>query len=149
MSRTIFYRRVCDLPATVDPPSLGRIVMSATHVWALTMPTPLGQAVRYDMGRRGVAAGPIVAYPRSFRWSFLIRPDVPEDVPLFAELFQHNVSVIRDGGTIALPSPTGQVGAIRQWVEPPRDMFRPSGLAVIASVRACLGPGKARTVSHA
>ncbi|WP_328410844.1 DNA-directed RNA polymerase subunit beta [Nocardia sp. NBC_00403] len=148
VSRCVFYRRVCDLPATIDPPSLGRIIMKATHVWALTMPAPLGQSVKHDMGRRGAAIGPILSHPRSNRWTFLIRPDVPDDVPLFADLFRHNASVIRDGGTVALPSPTIQSGAIRQWIEPPRDTFRPSGLLVIESVRACVGPGRARAVSH-
>ncbi|MFQ6326679.1 DNA-directed RNA polymerase subunit beta [Nocardia sp. CWNU-33] len=148
VSRCIFYRRVCDLPANIDPPSLGRIIMKATHVWALTMPTPLGQAVKHDMGRRGTAVGPIVAHPRSARWTYLIRPDVPDDVPLFADLFRHNVSVIREGGTVALPSPTPQSGAIRQWIEPPRDTFRPSGLVVIASIRACVAPCRMRAVSH-
>ena len=31
-------RRVCDLPANIDPPHLGRIVMKIEHVWAPTCP---------------------------------------------------------------------------------------------------------------
>jgi hypothetical protein len=100
------------------------------------------------MAQRNSAVGPILALPRSNQWLYLIRPDVPEDVSLFAQLFRNHVSVIRAGGTVALPSPTVRSEAIRRWIEPPRDTFRPSGLAVIASVRACLGPGKVRAVAH-
>ncbi|MFE3441763.1 hypothetical protein ACFXNW_01885 [Nocardia sp. NPDC059180] len=31
-TRCVFYRKVCDLPATIDPPENGRIVMPADHV---------------------------------------------------------------------------------------------------------------------
>ncbi|RBO92406.1 hypothetical protein DFR74_10349 [Nocardia puris] len=41
--------------------------------------------------------GPILHHPRSDRWSFLVRPDIPDDVGLFAELFRANVSVVREG----------------------------------------------------
>jgi hypothetical protein len=148
MSRTLFYRRVCDLPANLDPPSMDSIIMQATYVWAVRMPAPLGQAVKCHMGCRDRAFGPILGIPRSNQWTYLIRPDIPQDVSLYAELFRRNVSVIRDGGTVALPSPAPLSEPFRRWIEPPRDTFRPSGLAVIASVRACLGPGKLRAVAH-
>lgn len=135
-SRCLFYRRQCDLPAVVDPPELGRIVLRAGSVWAMTMPTRLGQAVKAHMQSRGVPLGPIVGHPRSGRWSFLIRPDLPDDVPLFAELFRLDVSVCREGATIALPSPTASVGSIRCWIEPPRNSFRPSGQVVVEAIRA-------------
>ncbi|WP_433202721.1 DNA-directed RNA polymerase subunit beta [Nocardia sp. CA-107356] len=139
---------MCDLPAVVDPPGLGRITMRTSHVWAVTMPAPLGQAVRRDLQHRGAGVGPILAHPRSNRWTFLIRPDIPDNTKLFAELYRVDVSVVREGGTVALPSPTSKSEALRQWVEPPRDMFRPSGLIVIESVRACAGPGRRRTTAH-
>ena len=109
--------------------------MYAGRVWALTMPARLGHSVRAHMQGRGISTGPIVAHPRSNRWSLLIRPDLPDEMSLFSELFRLDVSVIRAGGTIALPSPTAESGAIRQWVELPRNTFRPSGLVVVDAVR--------------
>ncbi|MGK8521435.1 hypothetical protein ACRS6B_07680 [Nocardia asteroides] len=102
----------------------------------MTMPTRLGQAVKAHMQSRGVTLGPIVGHPRSGRWTFLIQPDLPDDVRLFAELFRLDVAVARCGATIALPSPIAAVGTIRQWIVPPRDAFRPSGRVVIEVVRA-------------
>jgi hypothetical protein len=148
-SRCHFYRRVCDLPAVIDPPELGRIIMRSSHVGALTMPAPLGRAVRDMMRRRRDALGPIVAHPRSNRWTYLIRPDLPEDTKLFAELFRINVSIVREGGTVALPSPTAESGAVRHWIETPRDRFRPSGMVVVECIRACGGPGRRWAVAHA
>lgn len=135
-SRCLFYRRECGLPAAVDPPELGRIVLRAGSVGAMTMPTRLGQAVKAHMQSRGVPLGPIVGHPRSGRWTFLIQPDLPDDVRLFAELFRLDVAVARSGATIALPSPTAEVGAIRHWIVPPRNAFRPSGELVVEGVRA-------------
>ncbi|WP_228833934.1 hypothetical protein [Nocardia abscessus] len=102
----------------------------------MTMPTRLGQSVKAHMQNRGVALGPIVGHPRSGRWTFLIQPDLPDDVRLFAELFRMDVAVARAGATIALPSPTASAGAIRQWIVPPRNAFKPSGAAVVEAVRA-------------
>ncbi|MBF6464879.1 DNA-directed RNA polymerase subunit beta [Nocardia beijingensis] len=136
LSRCMFYRRNCGLNAVIDPPELGRIVMRAGSVWAVTMPSRLGRAVKAHMQGRGVAPGPIVGHPRSDRWTFLIRPDIEDDdVKLFAEMFRRDVSIAREGAVIALPSP-GPNGCIRQWVVPARNAFLPSGLAVIDAVRA-------------
>ncbi|MEV6320360.1 DNA-directed RNA polymerase subunit beta [Nocardia sp. NPDC051787] len=144
-SRCQFYRRECDLPAVVDPPELGRIVMRAGSVWALTMPSSLGQAVKAHMQSRSIPLGPILAHPRSNRWTFLITPDLPEsDTRLFAELFRLDVSVVRTGSTIALPSPTAAVGSIRRWIVPPRNHFRPSGHVVVAAIRAWADPARHR-----
>ncbi|MEU7768382.1 DNA-directed RNA polymerase subunit beta [Nocardia sp. NPDC049190] len=148
LTRCHFYRRVCDLPAVIDPPHMGRIVMPATHVWALMMPAHLGQAVKIEMQSQETDLGPILSHPRSIRWTYLIRPDLPDEDSLFAELFRLNVSVVREGGTIALPSPTDQRVEFRRWVEPPRCMYRPSGALVLNAIRACLGPGKHRAVTH-
>ncbi|WP_454194130.1 DNA-directed RNA polymerase subunit beta [Nocardia sp. Marseille-Q1738] len=112
------------------------------------MPEPLGQAVKGEMQRRDVDLGPILSHPRSRRWTYLIRPNLPDEVSLFAEMFRLNVSVVRDGGTIALPSPADQCVEFRHWVEPPRCMYRPSGLAVVDAIRACAGPGRFRAVTH-
>ncbi|MFD0365431.1 DNA-directed RNA polymerase subunit beta [Nocardia sp. GCM10030253] len=136
VSRCRYYRQVCDLPAIVDPPQLGRIIVRAGLVWALMMPTDLGHAVRLELQRRQQDIGPIMSHPRSSRWSYLVRPDLPNDDSLFAEMFRLNVSIVRAGGAIALPSPSDRCAQFRCWVEPPRCAFRPSGLMVIASIRA-------------
>jgi hypothetical protein len=149
LSRCHFYRRVCDLPANIDPPHLGRIVMKAEYVWGVIMPAPLGQSVKVYMQKHDSDVGPVLSHPRSGRWTFLIRPDLPDEVSLFAELFRLDVSVVRTGGTIALPSPTDECVEFRRWVEPPRCTFRPSGLVVVDSVRACAGqPVRRRVVAH-
>jgi hypothetical protein len=113
--------------------------MSAEYVLALMMPAPLGHAVKVDMKRRGADVGPILSHPRSGRWAYLVRPDLTDDDRLFAEMFRLNVSVVRSGGTIALPSPSDRGAMFRRWVEPPRCTFRPSGLAVVDAIRACSG----------
>ena len=138
-SRCHYYRQICDLPASIDPPSLGRIVMRADFVWALMMPFPLGQAVKAHMQREDRDIGPILSHPRSARWTYLVRPDLPEDDHLFAQMFRLNVSVVRTGGTIALPSPADQCVEFRRWIEPPHCTFRPSGLVVVDAIRRCSG----------
>ncbi|WP_330229273.1 hypothetical protein OHA40_24755 [Nocardia sp. NBC_00508] len=67
-------------------------------------------------------------------------PDIPDDnLALFGELFRLNASVARLGARIALPSPIDRHG-FRIWVQPPRNRYRPSGLAVIEAIRACARP---------
>ncbi|TLF92950.1 DNA-directed RNA polymerase subunit beta [Nocardia cyriacigeorgica] len=143
-TRCLYYRQVCNLPASIDPPELGRIVIRADNVWALMMPSALGLAVKKDLQRcrtheAGDGAGPIISHVRSGRWSFLIQPDLPDDTALFAEMFRLDVSVVRTGATIALPSPTDRGELFRRWIQPPRSDFRPSGSIVIESIRACAG----------
>ncbi|WP_039803078.1 hypothetical protein [Nocardia araoensis] len=136
LSRCMFYRRNCGFNAVIDPPELGRIVLRAGSVWAVTMPSRLGRAVRAHMQSSGIVHGPIVGHPRSGRWTFLVRPDIEDDdVKLFAEMFRREVSIAREGAVIALPSPSPN-GSIRQWVVPARNAFLPSGLAVVEAVRA-------------
>ncbi|MFE3441641.1 DNA-directed RNA polymerase subunit beta [Nocardia sp. NPDC059180] len=113
--------------------------MKADHVWGMMMPGELGLRVKGDLQRRGESLGPIMSHVRSNRWTLLIRPDLPDETPFFAEMFRHNVSVVRLGGTIALPSPTDQGARFRRWIEPPRSPFRPSGMSIVASIRACRG----------
>ncbi|MEV6429051.1 DNA-directed RNA polymerase subunit beta [Nocardia sp. NPDC051463] len=133
---------MCELPAIIDPAQLGRIVVKAGIVWAVMMPMRLSQLVKTDLQRRHQDLGPIISHPRSSRWSYLVRPDLPNDDSLFAEMFRLNVSIVRAGGAIALPSPADQCRQFRHWIEPPRCAFRPSGLMVIASVRATMRGGR-------
>ncbi|WP_159837631.1 DNA-directed RNA polymerase subunit beta [Nocardia sp. CY41] len=136
-SRCLFYRQ-CGLAAVVQP-ELGRIVVPAGRVGAITMPARLGQEVKALMQVRRCALGPIFSHPRSGRWTYLVRPDLPDEVGLFAELFRSNVSVARYGAQIALPSPADRSPCFRVWVEPPRDTFRPSGSVVVAAIRLRAG----------
>ena len=102
------------------------------------MPAQLGQRARDHMLFRGLTLGPVIAHIRSSRWTFLCRPDLPNDMRLFAELFRIDVSVVPFGGEIALPSPQDVTVGYRSWVVPPRDTFRPSGAVIIDAVRACV-----------
>ncbi len=49
LSRCNFYRKVCELPAVIDPPSIGRIIMRATRVWGVTVPAELAAMVRLSL----------------------------------------------------------------------------------------------------
>lgn len=105
-------------------------------------PSAFGFAVNKDLQHSrdhdsAAGAGPIISHIRSGRWSFLIRPDLPDDTALFAEMFRLDIFVVRTGATIALPSPTDRGELFRRWIQPPRCPFRPSGRLVIDSVRAC------------
>ncbi|WP_174552972.1 hypothetical protein [Nocardia amamiensis] len=103
------------------------------------MPDRLGQWVRDDMLFHGHPLGPVVAHIRSRRWTFLCRPDLPDDTRLFAALFRLDVSVVPFGSEIALPSPAEANGGFRHWVVAPRDTFRPSGAVIVDCVLACAG----------
>ncbi|WP_330229862.1 DNA-directed RNA polymerase subunit beta [Nocardia sp. NBC_00508] len=135
VSRCRFYRQ-CGLAAGVEPEH-GRIVVRADRVGAITMPARLGQEVKALMQVRRSGLGPIISHPRSRRWTYLVRPDLPDEVRLFAELFRLDVSIARGGAQIALPSPADRPPCFRVWVEPPRDTFRPSGAIVVAAIRVC------------
>ncbi|MEW1739393.1 hypothetical protein AB0346_25935 [Nocardia beijingensis] len=108
------------------------------------MPAILGQHVKVWMQDHGHELGPILSHPRSKRWTFIIRPDLPDDVPLFAEMFRLNVSIIRYGGMIALPSPADRGTKFRAWVTRPDTVFRPSGRVVVAAIRHCVAAKLAR-----
>ncbi|RJO72067.1 DNA-directed RNA polymerase subunit beta [Nocardia panacis] len=141
-TRCAYYRRTCDLPAGIHP-EIGRIVVKAGAVGAVTMPAPLGQRVREELLRRRMTVGPIISHARSGRWTFLVRPDIRDDVHIFADMFRLNVSIVPIGGEIALPSPADAQTGYRQWVVPPADTYRPSGLDIIETVRACTAPPQA------
>ncbi|MGQ4617467.1 hypothetical protein [Nocardia sp. R7R-8] len=135
VSRCQFYRRECGLPAVIDPPELGRIILRAGSVWGVTMPVPLGQRVKAHLQSCGDRLGPIIAHPRSGRWTFLVDPDIrADDMDQYARLFRLDVSIADTGSTIALPSPSPG-GAIRRWIVPPRNAFRPSGRDVLTALR--------------
>ncbi|WP_280184731.1 MULTISPECIES: DNA-directed RNA polymerase subunit beta [Nocardia] len=132
-----FYRKVCDLPAEVDPPHTGRIVIRTGVVCGLMMPAFIGSEVKLRMQGPG-RVGPILTHPRSHRWTFLARADLPDAIGLFAEMSRLQVSIICGGGIIALPGPGQRPGLFRAWVQPPRDPFRPYGTAVVDAIRGCV-----------
>lgn len=138
-SRCSYYRLVCGLAANIDPPGSGRLTFPAGSIAALTMPGRLGMVLRTYMQQHGIELGPIVAHTGSNRWTFLTRPDVPDDdTRLFKDMFRLNVMIVR-AGCIALPSPTAETGAVRRWIEFPRNTFRPSGGVVVNAILACTG----------
>ncbi|WP_244892171.1 DNA-directed RNA polymerase subunit beta [Nocardia beijingensis] len=144
--RCAFYRLVCQLPAEVDPVALGRIVVRAgSMVWGVSVPEPLGRAVTDRLRSGGHSLGPIITHPHSLTWTFLVRPDLPDEPRIFASLFRDRVKVIRDGGLIALPSSADNTTTYRAWLEPPRDTYRPSARLVVETVRACLLARAVRT----
>ncbi|MBF6351956.1 DNA-directed RNA polymerase subunit beta [Nocardia flavorosea] len=141
-ARCVFYRRVCDLPARIDPPELGRITVASGHLAALVLPSALAHAVHTDLQhcyRRDAvpALGPVLSHPRSGRWTFLIRPDFPDDTALFTELFRLHISLTHPGTTLALPSPTDRDTHFRRWIHLPHNPFRPAAHTVLDSIRAC------------
>ncbi|WP_330233027.1 DNA-directed RNA polymerase subunit beta [Nocardia sp. NBC_00508] len=140
-ARCAYYRRTCDLPAGVHP-EIGRIIVRAGLVGAITMPAALGQKVRDDLTAHRTGLGPIISHVRSERWTFLTRPDLPDDVRLFAEMFRLNVSIVPSGGEIALPSPADVKGRYRNWIVAPRNGFRPYGSSIVDTVRSCAKAGK-------
>lgn len=142
-TRAEFYRRLCALPAVVDP-TTGRITMEAGLVKAIMMPTELAQRVRTSLDVRGVSPLSIIGHPRSNMWTFLVRSDIRPigDPEVVAQLWRARVVVIREGD-IALPSPATDPDLIRTWVSPATGVFRPSGAVVIQCVLACLS-GQAR-----
>jgi len=133
VSRCTYYRRTCGLPAGIQPP-LGRIVVRAGMIGAITMPGRLGQRIRDDLLHHRITLGPIICHVRSGRWTYLCRPDLPDDVQLFRILFALNTSIVPAGSEIALPSPTDTRSEYRCWIVPPRDTFRPSGLVIVDAI---------------
>ncbi|MCZ9330242.1 DNA-directed RNA polymerase subunit beta [Nocardia farcinica] len=135
-SRCAFYRDECGLNARVDPLTERIVVTSGSTLAAVTVPAELAGRARIYMQHRGITVGPIISHPRSSRWTFLVRPDVPTDPAAAAPLFARQVSVIGPGTPIALPSPGPRQAGYRCWVHPPTDGL-PSGLVVVRAVCAC------------
>ncbi|WP_280309438.1 DNA-directed RNA polymerase subunit beta [Nocardia abscessus] len=113
-------------------------------MWAITMPAVLGQHVKAWMQQRGYKLGPILSHPRSKRWTFIIRPDIPDETPLFTEMFRLDVSIARDGASVWLPSPADRGTMFRAWIVRPDSHVRPSGHVVVEAIRAIRAEKAAR-----
>ncbi|RJO77280.1 hypothetical protein D5S18_12285 [Nocardia panacis] len=141
LARCRRYRKEFGLYAIVDP-VLGRILLEVGAVGAVVMPAGLGERVRDRLD----PAGPIIAHPRSRRWTFLTGPADQSclDSALFAELFRVCASVALPGTRVVLPSPTDERGGYRNWVVAPEADRRPTQAAVIAATRYCADASGAR-----
>lgn len=142
LSRCEFYRQTCGLPAVIDPTHSHQIVVTTTHVWALVMPCQLGARVKTALQQHNFRTGPIMNHPRSGRWTYLVAPgNVSDDPELLRLLYRANTALVRDGSTIALPSPTPN-RCFREWIDPPVSSFRPPAYQVVEAVRRCLITGQ-------
>ncbi|WP_330233734.1 hypothetical protein OHA40_15460 [Nocardia sp. NBC_00508] len=133
------YRQDNRLYAVVDA-ALGRIMLEVGSVGAVVMPTAFGRRVH----ERLIAGaehrpGPIIAHPRSDRWTFLTGPTDNSylDTELFADLFRYCASIALPGSHLVLPSPTDEHGGYRVWAAAPDGDFRREFGEVIATTRAC------------
>ncbi|MEV0027712.1 DNA-directed RNA polymerase subunit beta [Nocardia sp. NPDC050793] len=142
-SRVDYYRSVCHLPAVLEP-ATGRIGFIAGMVWAVAMPSEVGQMVKADLDTKKQGGGPIVTHPRSHTWTFLVRSDIPATmIAAEAALFRgRRIAILGNGDRVALPSPTDQGSDYRGWITAAHSAFRPSGRAVLYSVHACLTPAR-------
>ncbi|MBF6296069.1 hypothetical protein IU459_00755 [Nocardia amamiensis] len=138
-ARCRHYRQDNGLYAVVDA-TLGRIMLEVGSVGAVVMPTAFGRKVKERLIAGGEhRPGPIIAHPRSDRWTFLTGPTDNSylDTGLFADLFRHCASIALPGSHIVLPSPTDERGGYRIWVDAPDGDFRREFAEVIATTRAC------------
>ncbi|MTE11892.1 hypothetical protein [Nocardia aurantiaca] len=137
LARCRRYRKDHGLYGVVDS-ALGRIMLEVGAVGAVTMPANLGQRVRDRLMARH-RCGPIIAHPRSGRWTFLTGPtdDSYHDTALFSDLFRDCVSVALPGSNIVLPSPSDEHSAYRAWTHPPEGDYRPELAEVLAATREC------------
>lgn len=133
-TRCRYYRNVCGLPAAIKPEFGSIVVRAGTDVGAVTMPTELGVRVRNHIQGRGDNPGPVISHPRAKRWTYLVNPDIPDDVSIFAEMFRLNVTIARHNAQIALPAPTPDY-QFRVWVHPPAGSYRLAGLMVVDAIR--------------
>ncbi|NNH73903.1 hypothetical protein HLB23_29295 [Nocardia uniformis] len=129
------YRTEHGLYGVVDQ-AVGRIILEVGAVGAVTMPTDLGTRVRDHLHSR---CGPVIAHPRSGRWTFLTGPNDNSylDMALFADLFRDCAGVALPGSHIVLPSPADEYGGYRSWVCLPDKDFRPELAEVVSATRAC------------
>ncbi|MGW4365473.1 DNA-directed RNA polymerase subunit beta [Nocardia takedensis] len=134
-SRCEYYRSVYHLPAVADPTS-GLIGFRTGMVWAVEMPAELAQSVKLDLDRRLLGGGPIISHPRSARWTFLVRSDIPAQTRDDKEaLWRNGIHLMTGGEQVALPTPMGCGVFYRAWINAPRSPFRFSGVAVVESAR--------------
>ncbi|SNY88750.1 hypothetical protein SAMN04244553_5735 [Nocardia amikacinitolerans] len=146
-SRVDYYRSVCQLPAVLDP-ATGRIGFTAGMVWAVAIPSEVGQMVKADLDARKQGGGPIVTHPHSHTWTFLVRSDIPATM-IAAEsawLRTCRIAILGNGDRVALPSPTDQGSDYRGWITAAHSVFRPSGRAVLHSVHSFLTPARRRAL---
>ncbi|PPJ32606.1 DNA-directed RNA polymerase subunit beta [Nocardia nova] len=137
----MIYRRAFGLDAQVHPGSGRLFVRAGKNLSAFTMPSALGVRVRGRLVDRTGAAGPIIAHPRSMRWTFLTLPaDAdPTDPLVHAEMFRHYVDIAGVNAEIALPSPGFlQSDVYRSWTEAPVGDYRPLAGEVLSAVRECV-----------
>ncbi|WP_433712698.1 hypothetical protein ACQP2U_41920 [Nocardia sp. CA-084685] len=142
LARCRRYRKDNGLYGVVDP-ALGRILLEVGAVGAVVMPAELGKRVRAHLLTTNGRTGPIIAHPRSSRWSFLTGPTDNSylDMALFPELFRVCASVALPGSRIVLPSPTDEFSGYRIWIAPPEGDYRPDLGDVIAATRTCANSG--------
>src|SRR5690606_32425342 len=121
--------------AEVDP-ALGRIMLEVGAVGAVVMPATLGASVAAALS--GPHRCPIIAHPRSDRWTFLTGPTDNSylDMSLFADLFRVCASIALPGSRIVLPSPADERTGYRSWVSAPEDDYRPDLTEVTTVTRA-------------
>ncbi|MEU6579911.1 hypothetical protein [Nocardia sp. NPDC046763] len=137
LARCRRYRKEHGLYGVVDS-ALSRIMLEVGAVGAVTMPADLGRRVRDHLVARH-RCGPVIAHPRSGRWTFLTGPtdESYHDTALFSDLFRDCASVAQPGSTIVLPSPADEHSAYRTWIHPPEGDFRPELAEVLAATREC------------
>lgn len=134
-SRCGYYRKMCDLPTRFDPDS-GRITMRTNLIWAIVMPSDLGQRTKVCLEHRGRGGGPIISHPRSGGWTFLVRSDIA--LATLNGVKPYRVRVIGHGEEIALPSPADRGSFFRAWIVAAHTPHRPSGGEVMDAVRTVL-----------
>ncbi|QLY31036.1 hypothetical protein [Nocardia huaxiensis] len=137
LARCRRYRKEHGLYGVVDS-ALGRIMLEIGAVGAVTMPADLGKKV-CDRLKSGQRCGPVIAHPRSGRWTFLTGPtdDSYLDMSLFSDLFSECAAVALPGSHIVLPSPTDEHNGYRAWICPPIGDFRPDLGEVVSATREC------------
>ncbi|MEV6274807.1 hypothetical protein [Nocardia sp. NPDC051832] len=138
LARCRRYRKDHGLYGVVDP-ALGRIMLEVGAVGAVVMPATLGERVRTLLAPGQASTGPVIAHPRSGRWTFLTGPTDSSylDMALFSDLFRVCASVALPGTRLVLPSPADEQGGYRLWIDPPQRDFRPLLGDVVAATRAC------------
>ncbi|MEV6063392.1 hypothetical protein [Nocardia asteroides] len=136
LARCRHYRKHNGLYGVVDS-TLGRIMLEIGAVGAVVMPSTLGERVRGLLGSRGQRCGPIIAHPRSGRWTFLTGPTDNSylDTVLFADLFRVCASVALPGSEIVLPSPADERSGYRTWMHEPDGDYRPDFAQIVAATR--------------
>lgn len=133
------YRTDHRLFADVDP-ALGRIMLEVGAVGAVVMPAALGAKVAEALS--GPHRCPIIAHPRSDRWTFLTGPTDNSylDMGLFADLFRVCASIALPGSRIVLPSPADEQTGYRSWISAPDGDYRPELAEVTGTTRATAAP---------